>query len=170
VRGWRRETGGKCVEWQAGAWKFGFTLCPGTWAVLILWDGNPMVWPLCFRRALLVRMQGGKYWPWDWTILRVVAGKQEFRVDLALNYWSVGVDLVKTDDWSIHLGPLDIECEYDKFYDLDDAWIGRPIFDYSRRYANRASVSVIPKVRRGDVPQNQSGATHVDPSDAGPAG
>jgi hypothetical protein len=50
----------------------------------------------------------------------VIIGKQEFRVDLALNYWGVGVDLVETDDWSIHLGPLDIECEYDKFYDVDN--------------------------------------------------
>ena len=25
----------------------------------------------------------------------------------------------ETDDWSIHLGPLDIECEYGKFYDDD---------------------------------------------------
>jgi hypothetical protein len=79
-------------------------------------------------RALLVRTHdGGKYWPWEWTILRLVVGKQEFRVDLALNCWGIGVDLVETDDWSIHLGPLDIECEYDKFYDLDDEWLKPPL-------------------------------------------
>ena len=31
----------KCFEWQAGAWTFGITLCPGTWAVIVFWDGNP---------------------------------------------------------------------------------------------------------------------------------
>ena len=29
----------KCFEWQAGAWTFGVTLCPGTWAAIVwtLW-------------------------------------------------------------------------------------------------------------------------------------
>jgi hypothetical protein len=67
--------------------------------------------------------EGGQYWPWDWTILRVVIGKQELRTDLALNNWSLGIALFETDDWSIHLGPINIECEYDKFYDLGDDWI-----------------------------------------------
>lgn len=31
-----------------------------------------------------------------------------------------------TDDWSIHIGPVDIECEYDKFYD-DDVYIHPPV-------------------------------------------
>ena len=114
----------KCFEWQVGRWQFGITLCPGTWAVMLWWDGNPysLAVVLPFVRLWCER-DGGKYWPWDWTILRVVIGKQEFRFDLALNYWGIGVDLVETDDWSIHLGPLDIECEYDKFYDCDDDWV-----------------------------------------------
>jgi hypothetical protein len=57
-------------------------------------------------------------------ILRVVVGKQEFRTDLALNYWGIGIGMHETDDWSIHFGPIDIECEYDKFYDTDDEWLG----------------------------------------------
>lgn len=106
----------KCLDWRAGAWTFGITLCPGTSAVIVFWDGNPygLAVVLPFVRFWCER-DGGSYWPWEWTILRVIIGKQEFRVDLALNYWGVGVDLVETDDWSIHLGPLDIECEYDKF-------------------------------------------------------
>ena len=31
----------KCFEWQAKGWSFGITLCPGTWAVIVWWDGNP---------------------------------------------------------------------------------------------------------------------------------
>ena len=90
----------KCFEWQAGAWTFGITLCPGTWAVIVFWDGNPYGLAVALP---LVRFwcerDGGRYWPWEWTILRVIIGKQEFRVDLALNYWGIGVDLVETDDW-----------------------------------------------------------------------
>ena len=67
---------------------------------------------------------GGGYWPWDWTILRLVIGKQEVRTDLALNNWGLGVVMHETNDWSIHIGPLDVECEYDKFYDDDDEWLG----------------------------------------------
>ena len=63
--------------------------------------------------------QGGAYWPWEWTILRVVIGKQEFRVDLALNDWGLGVAMFDTKDWSIHVGPINIECEHGKFYDDD---------------------------------------------------
>src|ERR1700733_3480385 len=97
----------KCLEWRAGAWKFGMTLSPCTWAVMIWWDGNPysLAVALPFVRFWCER-DGGRYWPWEWTILRVIIGKQEFRVDLALNYWGIGVVLVETDDWSIHLGPL----------------------------------------------------------------
>ena len=76
----------KCFEWQAGAWKFGATLCPGTWAVIIWWDGNPysLAIVLPFVRFWCER-DGGKHWPCHWTILRLVVGKQEFRFDLALN-------------------------------------------------------------------------------------
>ena len=61
----------KCFEWQAGAWTFGVTLCPGTWAVIIWWDGNPysLAIVLPFVR-FWCEHDGGKYWPWDWTILR----------------------------------------------------------------------------------------------------
>ena len=122
---WLRETAGEVLRvagrslevrrhtmpWHLGCDASGGTANPYSLAVVL-----PFVRFWCER-------DGGKYWPWDRTILRLVVGKQEFRVDLALNCWGIGVDLVETDDWSIHLGPLDIECEYDKFYDLDDEWI-----------------------------------------------
>jgi hypothetical protein len=60
---------------------------------------------------LWIERDGGRYWQWDWTILRVVIGKQEFRTDLSLNNWRLGVVIHDTDDWSIHFGPIDIECE-----------------------------------------------------------
>ena len=115
----------KCFEWQAGTCKFGIILCPGIWRVSVWWDGKP--YNLTITLPLLhiwAEHDGGSSWPWEWTILRVVIGKQEIRADLALNYWGLGVVVHQTDDWSVHLGPLDIECEYNKFYDRDDRSLG----------------------------------------------
>jgi hypothetical protein len=87
---------------------------------------------------------GGNYWQWEWTIVRVVIGKQEIRTDLALNNWGVGFVLHETDDWSIHLGPFDIELEYGKLYDLDDELIGPAdlrLFSKVRERSGNASVS-----------------------------
>jgi hypothetical protein len=110
----------KLLEWQVGGWKLGLTLCPGIWMVGIGWDGNPLSLAIILPFVRLwCEHEGGSYWPWDWTILRVVVGKHEFRTDLALNIWGLGISLHDTDDWSIHLGPFDIKCEYDKFYDGD---------------------------------------------------
>jgi hypothetical protein len=110
----------KRSEWQVGAWKLGLTLCPGICMIGVWWDGNPISFAIRLPFVLLwFEHEGGKYWPWDWTILRVVVGRQEFRADLALNSWGLGVYMHETDDWSIHLGPIDIECEYGKFYDDD---------------------------------------------------
>src|SRR4029077_12785843 len=98
---------------------------PCTWAVMVWWDGDPysLAIVLPFVRFWCEHTTAASTGRGQWTILRLVVGKQEFRVDLALNCWGIGVDLVETDDWSIHLGPLDIECEYDKLYNLDDEWI-----------------------------------------------
>ncbi len=110
----------KRFEWQFGAWRLGLTICPGICMVGIWWDGNPfsVAVRLPFM-TLWCERQGGAYWPWEWTILRVVIGKQEFRVDLALNDWGLGVAMFDTKDWSIHVGPINIECEHGKFYDDD---------------------------------------------------
>jgi hypothetical protein len=56
--------------------------------------------------------EGGQYWPWDWTILRVVIGKQELRTDLALNNWSLGIALFETDDWSALRNGAASECRF----------------------------------------------------------
>jgi hypothetical protein len=107
-------------EWQVKGWTLGITLCPGIWLLGICWDGNPISFAISLPFVhLWFERDGGTYWRWDWTILRIVVGKQEFRTDLALNDWGLGISMHNTDDWSIHLGPIDIECEYDKFYDDD---------------------------------------------------
>jgi hypothetical protein len=107
-------------ERRVGDWKLGLTLCPGIWMVGVWWDGNPISFAVSLPLMhLWFEHEGRSYWPWDWTILRVVVGQQEIRVDLALNDWGLGISMYETDDWSIHIGPLDVECEYDRFYDDD---------------------------------------------------
>ena len=115
----------RCFEWKASGWTLGITLCPGVWCLGVWWDGDPYSFyvTLPFMHLWCAR-DGGNYWQWEWTILRVVIGKQEIRTDLALNNWGVGFVMHETDDWSIHLGPFDIELEYGKLYDLDDELIG----------------------------------------------
>jgi hypothetical protein len=105
----------KDIQWQVGSWKVGLTLCLGDLSLGIWWDfalSLPFI-------TLSVEREAGRYLQWDWTMLRVVVGRQEFRADLTLNNWSLGIVMNQTGDWSIHLGPLHIECEYDKFYDDD---------------------------------------------------
>jgi hypothetical protein len=116
----------KCFEWKAKGWTLGITLCPGIWCFRVWWDGDPysLVVTLPFMH-LWCEHDAGSYRRWDWTILRIVIGKREIRTDLALNYWGVGFVMHETDYWSVHFGPIDIECEFDKFYDDDDdEWIG----------------------------------------------
>jgi hypothetical protein len=110
----------KRFEWSVGDWKLGLMLSPGIWMIGAYWDGDPIGFAIRIPFVnFWFEREGGKYWPWEWTILRVVVGKQESRVDLALNDWGLGVWMQHTDDWSIHIGPIDIECEYGKFYDDD---------------------------------------------------
>ena len=81
-------------------------------------------------------------------VLRVVIGQQEFRFDLTLNYWGIGVDLPETDNWPNHLGPLDIECEYDNFHYGDGQSGGQANSKRSRRHAKDASSAQQRRPRR----------------------
>src|SRR5689334_3983690 len=98
----------------------GLILSPGILMVGVWWDGNPYSVAVTVPfMHLWCEHEGGSYWRWDWTILRIVIGRQEFRTDLTFNDWGLGVVMHQIDDWSIHFGPIDIECEYDNFYDDD---------------------------------------------------
>ena len=75
----------KCFEWKAKGWTLGITLCPGIWCFRVWWDGNP--YSFCITLPFMHlwgERDGGSYWRWDWTILRIVIGKQEIRTDLTL--------------------------------------------------------------------------------------
>jgi hypothetical protein len=142
----------KCFEWQVKGWKLGITLCPGVLMLGVWWDGDPISFAITLPFVhLWVEHEGGKYWPWDWTILRIVIGQQEFRTDLALNDWGLGVAIHNTDDWSIHIGPIDIECEYNKFYD-DDLYT-KPAA-YLRLFSKAREPCECEKQKRRSSPRN----------------
>lgn len=60
-------------------------------------------------------------WQWCWSLARLIIWKTEFRLDLDLNYWEIGLNCVQFDDFSIHLGPFNVQIETGKFFALDDA-------------------------------------------------
>lgn len=41
-------------------------------------------------------------------------------MELDLHGLLIGVRMFETNDWSVHLGPLDLECEWNKLYGNDE--------------------------------------------------
>ncbi len=60
---------------------------------------------------------------WSRTLYRVVIPKRklEFRLEFDLNIWNVGYMMGDLRDHGIYFAPVNLQIEYDKFYDwLDD--------------------------------------------------
>jgi hypothetical protein len=51
--------------------------------------------------------------------LRLTIWKTEFRLDLDLNIWGLEVTCVELDDLGIYVGPLNIQVETDKMFDVN---------------------------------------------------
>jgi hypothetical protein len=103
-----------------GGWQVGIIVCPGLWTIGVYWETDPVSFYVSLPLVMLSieRNQECRGTGWDccWFLLRFLIGKQELRLELDLHGWLVGVKMFETNDWSIHLGPLDIECEYGKLY------------------------------------------------------
>jgi hypothetical protein len=67
----------------------------------------------------------GPLWDCRWFLLRSLIGKQELGLDLDLHGWLVGLNMFETSNWSVNIGPLDLECEWGKHY-RDDEWPMKP--------------------------------------------
>jgi hypothetical protein len=107
-------------EWQIGRWRLGLTLAAGNLMVGVRWFRDPFSIAIQMPFVLVwFEREGGRHLPRYLAVLRVVVGKQEFRANLALNDWGLGFQVHDTDDWFIQLGPINIVCEYDKWYDDD---------------------------------------------------
>jgi len=130
-------------EWRIGGWTLGVILCPGILRFGIGWDGDPLSLSISLPfMSLWCEHEGGKYWPWDWTILRVIIGKQEFRADLALNYWGLGISMHETDDWSIHIGRSTSNANTTSSTMTTATQRPPLIFACSRRHGTRSTASL----------------------------
>jgi len=114
---------------QIGGFQTGITICPGLWCVGLYWQDDPVGvhLNLPFMMLSVERTNEPKDNPWDldWFLLRFLIGKQELRLELDLHGWLIGVKMFETRDWSAHLGPLDLECEYSKMF-RNDEWPMKP--------------------------------------------
>ena len=116
-------------EQLIGGWQVGITICPGLWAIGIYWEDDPagiyLSLPLLMLSIERTKEPKDNGWDVDWFLLRFLIGKQELRLELDLHGWLIGVKMFETNDWSIHIGPLDLECEYGKLCSNDE-WPMRP--------------------------------------------
>jgi hypothetical protein len=116
-------------ERQIGGWQVGIIVCTGLWVVGLYWEDDPMSVHLSLPLVMLSferdREYAGTGWDCCWFLLRFLFSKQELRLELDLHGWLVGIKIFETRDWSIHVGPLDLECEYGKLY-RNDEWPMKP--------------------------------------------
>ena len=71
---------------MAGRWNL--VICPGNLIVGVWWDGNPLSFAISLPFInLWYEHEGGQYWPWDWTILRVVLGDLPHRASGSITGW-----------------------------------------------------------------------------------
>jgi hypothetical protein len=116
-------------ERQIGLWQTSITICPGLWCVGLFWQDDPvgiyLSLPLMMLSIERTNEPKDNGWKLDWFLLRFLIGRQELRLELDLHGWLLGMKVFDTSDWSLHLGPLDLECEYSKLY-RNDEWPMRP--------------------------------------------
>ena len=98
-----------------GGWQVGITVCPGLWTIGVCWDDDLVSIYLSLPLVMLSlernREYAGAAWDCCWFLLRFLIGKQELRLELDLHSLLVGIKMFDTNDWSFHLGPLDVECD-----------------------------------------------------------
>jgi hypothetical protein len=114
----------KELSYTAYGWTVGAALSPGWLLVQVAWETSPpgmfLTLPLvCFWVEKAETNYSKKPWSYGWSILRVTVWKTEFRLDVDLNIWGFGVSCVEQDDCGIYVGPLNIQIETDKMFDVN---------------------------------------------------
>jgi hypothetical protein len=114
----------KEISAAAFGWTVGVAFSPGWLAVEVAWETSPpglflMIPFVCLwvERAQTNHRQ--KPWSWGWSLLRLTVWKTEFRLDLDLNIWGIGLNCVEWDDCGIYVGPFNLQIEMDKMFDVD---------------------------------------------------
>jgi hypothetical protein len=88
------------------------------WTAGIDWDLDHFGIGLPFM-SFSIEWPSDGAWQWAWSFARLTIWKTEFRLDLDLNIWFLGVYLGDWRDFGIYLGPLNIQIETGKGFDED---------------------------------------------------
>ncbi len=105
----------------AFGWEIGASVAPGWLSVGIFWEVRPACFAIArpFLHLWTEQPEGdfsGTSWQWGWSLARLTIWKTEFRLDLDLNDWTIGIACAELDDFSVHLGPFNIQIETNKFF------------------------------------------------------
>ena len=118
---------GKVRVWRS--WFAFLDLDAGCWAIGFGYDVAPATFTLKFG-PLVIGCERDEPPPENydvlpdlsWTLKRSVVPKWklELRLEFDLNLWMVGYVMADTHDHGLYLGPLNLQIEYDKFYDYPE--------------------------------------------------
>jgi hypothetical protein len=108
-------------EFSIFGWTIGVSLSTDCLMIGLAWEVAPVSFYLSlpFFRLSLERNESDHLddsWRWGWSLARLTVLKTEFRLDLDLNIWAIGLSCPALDDFAVHLGPLNIQIETDKGY------------------------------------------------------
>jgi hypothetical protein len=115
---------GKELSVTLFGWTVGAAFSLGWLLFEIAWESSPpgifLTFPLtCFWIEKAETNYSKKPWAFGWSLLRVTVWKTELRLDVDLNIWGIGLTCVELDDCGIYVGPLNIQIETDKMFDVD---------------------------------------------------
>jgi hypothetical protein len=105
-------------------WSFGVGFSPGWLLFQAAWEISPPSFflKLPFLSFWFERVRTNfqnEPWQSGWSMLRLTIWKTEFRLDLDLNIWGLGVTCIELDDLGIYLGPFNIQIETGKKFDVN---------------------------------------------------
>ena len=114
----------KEISFTKFGWIVGADFSPGWLLLGVAWEMSPpglfLTIPfLCFWIERAENLQRAQSWLWGWSVLRLTVWKTEFRLDVDLNIWRLGVSCVEFNDSAVYVGPFNIQVETDKMYDVD---------------------------------------------------
>ena len=112
---------------RIGRWEFDYGPHLGSWAIGFWFDRVPLMvgldlLPLSLSAERDEDTRGRKVPSWGGTLVRLIVGKLEMRLELDWNIWRVGVVMADPDDWGFYLGCLNIQAEYGKFWWDNSDW------------------------------------------------
>jgi hypothetical protein len=105
-------------------WTVGAAFSPGWLMFELAWEVSPasLILTVPFFCFSVERFQTDYDFdplPWGWSLLRLTIWKTEFRLDLDLNIWGLGVTCVELDDLGVYVGPFNIQIETGKMYNVN---------------------------------------------------